>query len=270
MLREVPWRFIKSLSGKKEREKTGMTLVEGPPSVMMALESGVSIEYLVMSRSFFSSPGGGEVERLLGRGPSPPEVFTVPDELFERMSETKSPQGVLCVVSVPFRFREGVPASPWVEPLEVVGVDIQDPGNVGTLVRSASAVGASSVVFLGSSADPFSPKCIRASAGTVFRVAVKSPGRHVAPPEYLLKRHSEGLEVLKTVPQRGVSPWEADLTKALCLVFGNEAKGLHEDVLSLPGQEISIPMPGGTESLNVAVASGIILYEALRQRMGHS
>lgn len=270
MLREVPWRFIKSLSGKKEREKTGMTVVEGPPSVMMALETGVDIEYLVMSRSFFSSPSGAEVSRLLERGPAPRQVFTVPDEQFERMSETKSPQGVLCVVGVPFRFKETVPKSPWDKQLEVVGVDIQDPGNVGTLVRTASAVGASSVVFLGSGADPFSPKCIRASAGTVFRVAVRSPRRDVSPTGYLLKRRSEGMEICKTVPRRGVSPWEADLTKSLCLVFGNEAKGLDDEVLSVPGLEISIPMPGGTESLNVAVASGMILYEALRQRMGHS
>lgn len=266
MLREVPWRFIKSLSGKKEREKTGMTVVEGPPSVTMALESGVAIEYLVMSRSFYNSPSGENVMRLLEKGPAVRQVFTVPDELYERMSETKSPQGVLCVASVPFRFRKAMPVSPWDEPLEVLGVDIQDPGNVGTLVRAAAAVGASSVVFLGRSADPFSPKCIRASAGTVFRVAVQGPDRHIEPSDYVLQRHYAGMSVFKTVPRGGISPWEADFAGASSLVFGNEAKGLGEDVLSLPGQDISIPMLGGTESLNVAVASGMILYEALRQR----
>ncbi|HHY75248.1 MAG TPA: RNA methyltransferase [Firmicutes bacterium] len=270
MQREVPWRFIKSLSGKKERDRTGMTVAEGPPSVKMALESGVSIEYLVLSRSFSNSPGGEEILRLAGEGNRPREVFTVPDDLFERMAETKSPQGVLCVLRVPFRFPGGLPASPWDRPLEVVGIDIQDPGNAGTLIRAASAVGASHVVFLGASADPFSPKCIRASAGTIFNVRVALHQRDMAPSAYLMKRHEEGLEILKTVPQGGVAPWDTDLTKALCLVFGNEARGLDRDILALPGAHISIPMPGGTESLNVAVASGMILYEALRQRMAHS
>ncbi len=270
MSREVPWRFIKGLSSKKEREKTGMTVAEGPPSVSMALESGVSVEYLVMSRSFSVSPPGEDVARLIEKGPAPREVLTVPDELFERMSETKTPQGVLCVLRVPFRFPKGTPRSPWKAPLEVVGIDIQDPGNVGTLVRAASAVGASSVVFLSTSADPFSPKCIRASAGTVFRVAVRALGSEVAPAGYLAELAAGGTAVFKTVPRGGILPWEADFTRPSAIVLGNEARGLSDDVLSAPGRGISVPMPGGTESLNVAVASGMVLYEALRQRMGHS
>ena len=270
MSREVPWRFIKSLAGKKEREKTRMTVAEGPPSVTAALESGVQIEHLVMSQSFVRSPKGESVTRLLEKGPAPREVFTVPDDLFERMSETKTPSGVRCVLGVPFRFPRGLPGSPWKETLQVVGVDIQDPGNVGTLVRAASAVGASLAVFLGASADPFSPKCIRSSAGTVFRVAVQCLEQDVAPSDYLSQTASAGTAVFKAVTCGGIRPWDADFTGPTCIVVGNEAKGLGQDVLSAPGQSISIPMPGGTESLNVAVASGMVLYEALRQRMGHS
>lgn len=266
MAPEVPWRLIKSLFGKKEREETGMTVAEGPPSVTVALESGVSVEYLVMSESFSVSSGGLSVERLLGSVQGPREAFTVSDALFARMSETRTPQGVLCVVRVPFHFAGGVPKSPWEQPLEIVGVDIQDPGNAGTLIRAASAVGASRVIFAGASADPFSPKCIRSSAGTVFAVNVEMVRQEEDPAAIVAGLAVGGHSVFKAVPHGGVAPWDADFTGPAAIVVGNEAKGLREGILSGPGQGISIPMPGGTESLNVAMASGMVLYEALRQR----
>jgi TrmH family RNA methyltransferase len=270
MAHEVPWRFIKGLSSKKEREKAGMTVAEGPPSVFSALESGVQVEYLVMSESFSNSPGGLSVGRIVESGRKPREVFKVPDALFERMSDTRTPQGVLCVVPVPMRFPEGSLRSPWEEPLEVIGVDIQDPGNAGTLIRAASAVGASRVVFAGKSVDPFSPKCIRSSAGTIFAVPVTTAGQQLDPARFVADLAKAGLSIYKTVPSGGIFPWEADFTLPCAIVVGNEAQGLQQEVVDGPGRGISIPMPGGTESLNVAVASGMVLYEALRQRIGRA
>lgn len=263
----VPWRLIKSLASKKEREITGMTVAEGPPSVALALASGVAVEYLVMSESFDASPAGAAVRLALESGRKPREVFVVSDGLFERMSETRTPQGVLCVVPVPFRFAGHLPKSPWEQPLDVVGADIQDPGNAGALVRAASAVGASRVVFAGASADPYSPKCIRSSAGTVFAVDVQVAEQDDDPARFVASLAAGGKKVFKAVPRGGALPWDADFTGPCAIVVGNEAQGLRQEIVAGPGQSVSVPMPGGTESLNVAVASGMVLYEALRQRL---
>ncbi len=260
---DVPWRLIRSLAGKKARQETGLTLVEGPGAVCEGFEAGVEIETLVISDSFGDSPESRKLMQALETYPWLGQVYHVPDQLFSRMSATYTPQGILCVVKVPFRFRRGLPESPWKTSLNVMGVDIQDPGNVGTLIRSAASAGAHEIVFAGESADPFSPKAIRASAGAVFRVMV---GRESDPSAQASKWFQSGIRLYSTWPRKGKYPWEVSFTDPCAIVFGNEAKGLQPGILGSTGQDIVVPMPGGTESLNVAVAAAMVLYEVIRQR----
>jgi len=267
-LQEVPWRLAKSLSSKKDREKTGLTVAEGPPAALSALEAGVTVEFVAVSQSYRASPAFGVVEDILGSAPGRAgRLYVVPDALFERMSETRTPQGILCVLPWPFRFPSGSPKPVWDAPVYLYGVDIQDPGNAGTLARAAAAAGAAAIVFLGDSVDVFSPKCIRVSAGAVFKleVAQESPTTDVA----LVLGRLEGrhVQVYKAVPRGGEPPWAVDLKAACAVVVGNEARGLKPEVIAGPGRKITVPMPGETESLNVALASGMILYEAVRQRL---
>lgn len=259
----VPWRLVKSLSNKKARQEAGLTLVEGPGAVLEAFAAGVEIELLVMGEDFRNSPGSGELIQALETYPWPGQVYSVPAGLFSRMSATRTPQGILCVVKVPFRFCRGLPQSPWKVPLHVMGVDIQDPGNVGTLIRSAASAGAHEIVFTGESADPFSPKAIRASAGAVFKVMV---GRERDPAAQAEKWFRSEIGLYSTSPREGKYPWEVQFEQPSAIVLGNEAKGLRPGVLGLTGQDVVVPMPGGTESLNVAVAAAMILYEVVRQR----
>jgi len=266
-LSEFPWRLTKSLASRKERERTGLTVAEGPPSVLSALEAGARIEFIAVSRSFEASPEFPQMRRHLDerRDASPIQTYVVPDALFEKASGTETPLGVLCVLPWPFQFASDEPAGCWDTPLYLYGVDIQDPGNVGAMVRAAAAVGCGEVSFLGDSADPFSPKCIRASAGAAFKVKVVREATE-KPVASLERLHRGGLKVCRAVPRGGVPPWAVDLTRGCVLVLGNEAHGLREDVMAGPGQDVTIPMPGATESLNVALASGMLLYEAMRQR----
>jgi len=264
-LQEAPWRFTKGLYSKKGREESGLTVAEGPPSVVSALEAGISVEYLMVQESFAASLGYGRIAEPLTHYDPRPSVYVIADSLYGRMSEVKSPQGVLRVLPFPFRHPEEQPKSPWAEPLYVYAFDIQDPGNAGTLIRAAAAAGATGVVFCGESADVFSPKCIRSSAGASFRVNLREDAStdHIS---ILRDLQSEGISVYKAVPRGGIAPWEADFSKGSAIVVGNEARGLSEEVLRGPGRTVTIPMPGDTESLNVAIASGAILYEAVRQR----
>lgn len=267
---DIPWRLVKSLAAKKERDRTGLTVAEGPPSALSAVSSGASIEFVAVSESFAGTDGFAVMREALDRRPrlaGVPETLMVPDALFERMSDTRTPQGVLCVLRFPFSYPASGPKSPWKEPLYLCCVDVQDPGNAGTLVRAAAAAGASRAVFAGGSVDVFSPKCIRASAGAAFGVALEQMPQDASALTLLGEWSAGGMSVLKTVPRDGVAPWQADMRGPLAIVVGNEARGLTRDLVQGPGSLVSIPMPGGTESLNVAMASAAVLYEAVRQRI---
>ncbi len=259
---DVPWRMVKSSFNKKERELSGLTVAEGPPSVMGALTSLARIQAIIVTDEFVSSHRWAGFQEALAKHPSPGEAYTVSSSLYENIGQ--SPAGILCVLPFPFTFHEPKKGSPWKRRLHVVGVDIQDPGNVGTLTRTAAAAGASEMLFLGNSADPYSPKCIRASAGEAFDVNLRAESDPVAAVSALVK---EGVTVYAAVPSGGVYPWEADFSRDCGVLLGNEGQGLRPEIIGAIGQGLTIPMPGGTESLNVAAASAMILYEVVRQRL---
>jgi TrmH family RNA methyltransferase len=139
----------------------------------------------------------------------------------------------------------------------------RDPGNAGTLLRSAEAAGAGAVLFCDGSVDPYGPKCVRASAGSVFRVAVTRSGEAG---EAVARLASAGLGTLATVARAAPSYDQVDLADPVALVLGNEAHGLPGDVAARVERAVSIPMVGRTESLNVGMAGTILCFESLRQR----
>jgi TrmH family RNA methyltransferase len=260
----VPWRMVRSLFNKKEREVSELTVAEGPSPVLEAISSKVQLTMIVVSDGFRASDKWGEVQKALVGYPVPVETHIVQDSLYERMSGTRSPQGVLCVLPFPFMFHSIRPPSPWKRSLYVAGIDIQDPGNVGVLTRTAAAAGASEMLFLGYSADPYSPKCIRASAGAVFTVPLRT---HSDPVTAISLLAQSGVRVYAAVPSGGIYPWEAEFTGDCGILLGNEGRGLRPETVLKLGEGLSVPMPGGIESLNVSAASAMILYEAVRQRM---
>ncbi len=268
MYSEVPWRLIRSLSRKKERDRNGLTVAEGPSVVLSALKARVEVHAVILTKDFADSEKDVAIRRMLEQEPNDCPLFTVSRDLYDKMSDTRTPQGAMCLVTAPFRFLAGKPRLLWPERLDVIGVDIQDPGNVGTLIRNGASAGASNIILCGNSADPFSPKAIRASAGAVFeaRVAFQDD-----PISVLQELNMSGVSIYKAVPRGGISPWEGDFRRATALVLGNEGQGLSPEVLAIPGLGLTIPMPGGTESLNVAMACSMLLYEVVRQRVkaGH-
>jgi len=232
-------------------------LLDGPHLVAEALASGVVVEVAAFQRNALGDP---ELLRLSG-APAIEDVVTVSDQVIAALSPTRSPSGVVALAQRP---RIDPLAKDGRPPLVIIAVDVQDPGNMGALMRSAEAGGATGVIATSASADPFGWKALRGAMGSAFRLHV---GRVRHPRDAIeLARHVPGLRVVATVNSRGVPMGEADLTGPLALVVGSEGSGLPEDVLSEADLLVSIPMAPRVESLNVAVATALLIYEARRQR----
>ena len=229
-------------------------MIDGPTLLREALEAGVPVDEVV------AEPGcPGE---LLARAAAAGAVVrSVADGVLARVTDTVTPQPVAAIG----RFVEVSPATAAsaAGPLALVLVGVGDPGNAGTLLRSAEAAGAGAVLFCDGSVDPYGPKCVRASAGSVFRVAVT---RSADAGEALTCLESAGLATVATVARGAQSYDEVDLAAPLALVLGSEAHGLPQHVAAHVARAVTIPMVGRTESLNVGMAGTILCFESWRQR----
>jgi TrmH family RNA methyltransferase len=188
-------------------------------------------------------------------------VVHVTDAVMRALSPVRTPSGVAAIV----RRRspglgEMLEPSP---PLVVVPVDLQDPGNAGAIVRAAEAGGASGVVFAGASADPWGWKSLRAAMGSTFRLPVI---REPDPVRIVTALRARGLRLAATAPGDGRPMHEADFRGPTALLLGAEGRGLAAELVAAADVAVSIPMRAPVESLNVAVAAGVLVYEALRQR----
>ena len=235
------------------RRRAGRFLAEGPNLVEAALRRGLVIEVFV-------------TEAALSRfGPMLAEatVHVVTDRAAKALSDTVTPVGLVAVCDVPSMSLTDVLAE---RPrLVAVAAEISEPGNAGTLIRIADAMGADAVVLAGHSVDPYNGKCLRASAGSIFAVPVVSETDAGGAVSAL---SGAGLRVLATTVDGEVSLDDADLSGPTAWLFGPESHGLPEELAAMAADRIRIPMSGGAESLNVAAAAAICLYQSARANRG--
>jgi RNA methyltransferase, TrmH family len=188
------------------------------------------------------------------------DVLQVTPRVMDAISPVRTPTGVAALIARREHALHDVlrrqPA------LVIVAADIQDPGNVGAIVRSAEAGGATGVLLLGASADPWSWKALRAAMGSTFRLPVARAGAGTAAADL----HGAGLKLIATVPRGGTAMHEIDMRVPLAIVVGAEGAGVDAALLSAADERLTIPMQAPVESLNVAVAAGVLVYEARRQR----
>ncbi len=238
------------------RRRAGRFLAEGPNLVEAAAHRGLVEEV-------FATEAAAQRQAGLLNGLVWHEVT---ERAAKALSETVTPSGLVAVCRLPeTQLAEALSGSPT---LVAVAVDLSEPGNAGTLIRLADAMGAAAVVFAGHSVDPYNGKCLRASAGSIFSVPVV-----VEPdtPAVLAALRAAGLQILATTLAGEVSLDDADalLAAPTAWVFGPEAQGLPADLAALADHRITISMAGGAESLNVAAAAAICLYESAKaQRRG--
>lgn len=239
---------------KQERIQSQVFVIEGVRLVEEACNSG-----WLPSLLFFSprvSPRGMELVRSCIQAGC--EVEETTPEIMEKICSTESPQGILAVIP------ERSPAVPPVLNFAVIGDGIRDPGNLGTLLRTSAAAGAQAVFLTPGSAEPFSPKVLRAGMGAHFRLPIFSlPWDDIYTQ---LRSFSPPISLFLAEAESGLPFWQADLRSPVALVIGGEAEGASIAVRSQVSNHLSIPMPGRSESLNAAVAAGILIFEVVRQR----
>jgi len=231
------------------RKRAGRFLAEGPNLVEAALRRGL------VSEVFATEAALDRFGALLDGAP----VSVATEKAAKALSETVTPVGLVAVCALPESSLESVLAA---EPrLLAVAVGMSEPGNAGTLIRIADAMGADAVVFAGHSVDPYNGKCLRSSAGSIFSLPVVVDPDAAAVVSAI---RDSGIEVLATALDASIDIRAADLSARTAWLFGPEAHGLPADLVALASQRVHIPMRGSAESLNVAAAASICLYESSR------
>lgn len=244
------YKYIKSLSMKKERMKNGEYVVEGIKSVSDAAASKRKLSMIAVSEKFY------ENEDFDYPGSIP--LFKISDNIFDRLCDTVAPQGIIAVIKM--ENNDGF--VPDINKAYVYCDGINDPGNLGTIIRTADAAGFGGVMLSEGTVDLYSPKTVRASMGSFFNIDVIQ-GRNAAD----LKIYAGmGFTLFGGALGENTSDYrDADMTKPSIIVVGNEANGISEEILSICSC-VKIPIIGSAESLNVSVAAGILMYELVRQR----
>ena len=261
---EIIKKTVQYASKASARKEDGVFVAEGTKLVTEAPSS--SVRRLFVSDSCLSSlqkEKGKLLEAFenLSGSLEADDVIKLPDHIFEKISTMKTPQGMLAVLDAPSFSEEDVCGKD--VPLVLVLEDIQDPGNVGTVFRTAEAAGVSGIVLTPGCADPLSPKVVRSSMGAIFRVP------------FVIEDDLSGC--ISRLEEKGITCYAArldaaesydkcDLTAPCALLIRNEGNGLSKDVIDKASKGIFIPMSGKTESLNAAVSASILSYEARRQR----
>jgi len=233
----------------------GMVAIEGDHLLAEALRSGMVLKTVFIS----------ERRAVPSIVPRSVEVLTLTDEVFASVVETQSPQGVAALLVPPVPKIDAVlHGNSNGTPLILIAAGLQDPGNLGTLVRSAEAFGATAILTTPGTVSAWNQKALRASVGSIFRMPVIA-----ATIDDVASLKSHGIRLLAAVGSDDLNPTDAqkvDLASPCALLIGNEGAGLTPEWMELADEHVTIPCPGPVESLNAAIAGSLLLYEASRQR----
>jgi TrmH family RNA methyltransferase len=238
---------------KGERTASGLVALEGLHLVEEAFRSG-----LRLSTVFIRTGSLGLLQHLnLSSGT---EILELPSDVFASAVSTESPQPIAALAEVPVFSVETILSSS--NPIILVSAGLQDPGNVGTIIRSAEAFGAAGLITLPGTVSIWNPKTLRASAGSAFRLPIVQAKED----ELLSSLRARKIRSVSTTVESGIPAQQMDFSQPSALFIGNEGSGLSERIRHACNAHVTIPCPGQVESLNAAVAASILLYEASRQR----
>jgi TrmH family RNA methyltransferase len=263
------YRKITSPSNSQIRKSIGMLeagrkriphtlLIEGPHLIVSALAAGADITCVFFTGSFGETREGRKILTILSRNVR--EIFEVTSRILGKIGATETPRGIVAIGTyAPLSLRK-LPLGE--KPFLTVVDGIQDPGNLGTIIRTSDAAGADGVLLLPGTCDPFMSKTVRATAGSIFNVPVV----HTVRPDLLEWIREKRIHLAVTAADAAKSIFDADLDVPVALVFGNEARGVSEPLRKAADLAVRIPIHSKAESLNVATSAAICLYEAVRQR----
>lgn len=252
-------KLVTTLHHKKGRLQENLFLAEGIHLVQEGLKAGSQIKHFFWSEKLTRTPEGKELLEILSlnhRG------FEVSEPVLAKICETENPQGIVATIVIPTQtdlleftdFKLGL-----------ILDGLQDPGNVGAIIRTTWAAGCDGLFLTPSTADPYQGKVVRASMGGIFHQRIY---RSLEP--HVISEWSErmGIQIVAGDPKATKFCFQSNLTLPSLIIIGNEGNGLNPDWMNLPIAKVLIPQPGGAESLNASISAAILLYEALRQRFG--
>ncbi len=234
------YKETKKLLQHTHRAKAGLFIAEGERLVADALQGG-GVRYVFVSESYGGTQGGFE------------PAYCLPDRLFAGISDTKTTQGIAAVCEIRTVDVQDVPQG-----LLVVCDGVADPGNLGAIIRTAECAGAVAVLLLDGCADPYNPKTVRATMGSIFRIPVCRTGTTTL-------GSLKGYDIAAAVLDGSRNLYDITFGKNTAVIIGSEAHGVSDEAAAYAGIRLKIPMSGGAESLNASVAAGVILYEIHRQ-----
>lgn len=252
---------VRSLRNRSAREKKGIYFIEGSRFVAEALKDNTDILYIIMSETFLAEHGKKELTDLIEK--SSIRCYEVPDSLFGSISDTRNPQGILAVLRMQKRMLD---EADFGNGMLVVMDMVKDPGNMGTIIRTADAAGCICVIVTDGCVDVFNPKVLRSTMGSIFHIPVYHCGNVE---EALRKVKKSGFLIYASHLEGTTDIFDVDLTGNVALVIGNEAGGISEATVRNADLLVKIPMAGRAESLNVSVAAGIMMFEAVRKKRGY-
>jgi TrmH family RNA methyltransferase len=244
-----------SLAHLKYRKKLGLFLVEGIHPVTELLKSGWQAESLIVSAE---AEKDTQVAAIISQAMARRMiVHRVTRKIFEHIAATESPQGVMAVTRIPARDLPQVASKPRI----LIADQIADPGNLGTIIRSAQAFGFGGIISSVGSTDIYNPKVVRATQGALFHIALAG---HVTAEE-IISTFKPSHKFYALVPKGGEVPLSLRLPSRFALIVGAEATGISPELAAVSDVRLTIPMPGGAESLNAAVSAAIAMYEFSRK-----
>lgn len=249
-------KLISSLKAKKDRDRLGLFVAEGIRFVE-EIPNGYEIVLYAVSESF-----GAEFDLSVFENRA--IVHVVADKLFKEISDTTNPQGILAVIRQKNISVEQVIENAQENGFFIIAEELNDPGNLGTIVRTADACGCDGVFLSKGSVDIYNPKVLRSTMGSIFHLPVISD---VDIEECVKKLKDKGITIYAAHLQGLEYPYSFNLSKGCSFILGNEARGLSDKVAKLADVYVKIPMPGKAESLNASIAAGVLMYEVVRQRL---
>jgi TrmH family RNA methyltransferase len=254
-------KLIRQLETKKIRDELSLFVIEGPNLIVEAISEHANITNILISEEFTKSEAETNKKLLKHFIESKIEFVTVEDKIFKSVADTENSQGIIGVVSKR-EYKDDLIAR---EKTFMVILDkLQDPGNIGTIIRTSQAAGVTCIGIIKGTGDIYSHKVVRATAGAIFKMPFIFFENEKQAIEKVKK---SGMRMLCTTVTGGKKYFEEDLRVKVALVIGNEGKGASKEFIHAADGLITIPMPGGSESLNAAVAASIIIYEGVRQKL---
>ena len=246
------------IKNKRSKYKHAAFIVEGPHLIEMALASGHQIKEVFFTSAFSAKKDGQKILREIRKKTD--ELFEVTEQIMNKLADTETPQGIIATASYAEKNLEEIRFKS--VPLIVAVDGVQEPGNLGAIIRTSDAAGADAVIILKGTCDVFMQKTIRATAGSIFNIPIIYAGTD----KFLEWLKSNGIMLIATVLDSDKSIFDTGLKKPIAFVFGNEAHGVSNEIKRKADLILKIPIYGKAESLNVSASAAVCLYEAVRQR----